>query len=274
MQQTWWPEASTIIVTGPYFKAMDEFKLQLQSVNAQFGSKSAFFVPCGLEIWWMTLKNNRALFLYYVKHFASVQSHRGIQIGVTVWKRSIQVKIGDFFVPCEIWRMTLKYIKAPLLCYFNLCASFYSHQWIQTGVTVQKHPTWFKISNFSVPYDLEIWQMTLKNNRTHLLCYFKHCASFHIHIWIQTGVTVCKWLNWFWPLTLTFHLWPWPFAWTQCLWMAIHPENCMMIHWQEHWEKKKVCCLVAGRVLPCSQYECDILHLLTASWYWYCTMLR
>ena len=28
------------------------------------------------------------------------------------------------------------------------------------------------------PCDLEIWQMTFKNNRAHFLCYFKLCASF------------------------------------------------------------------------------------------------
>ena len=45
-----------------------------------------------------------------------------------------------FIVPCdlEIWRMTLKNKRAPLLCCFKLCASFHSHRWIQTGVTVRK----------------------------------------------------------------------------------------------------------------------------------------
>ena len=42
-----------------HFKTIREFKLELQSRYAQFGSKLAiFFVPCDLEIWWMTLKNN------------------------------------------------------------------------------------------------------------------------------------------------------------------------------------------------------------------------
>ena len=55
-----------------------------------------------------------------------------------------------FFRPCdrEIWWMTPKNNRAPLLCYFNLFASFRSHWWIQTGVTVQKHPIWVKIDNF------------------------------------------------------------------------------------------------------------------------------
>ena len=109
-------------------------------------------------------------------------------------KRSIQVKISNFFVPCdlEIWWITLKNDRAPLLCYIKLCASFQSHQWIQTGVTVQKRSIWVKIGDFFVLCDLEIWWMTLKNNRAPLLCCFKLCASFYSHWWIQTKVTVRK----------------------------------------------------------------------------------
>ena len=55
-----------------------------------------FFVPCDLEIWWMTLENNRTPLLYYIKLCASFQSHGWIQTGVTVRKRSIRVKIGNF----------------------------------------------------------------------------------------------------------------------------------------------------------------------------------
>ena len=40
--------------------------------------------------------------------------------------------------------------------------------------------------------ELEIWWMTLENNRAPLLCCFKLCATFHSHRWIQTGVAVRK----------------------------------------------------------------------------------
>ena len=79
-----------------HFVAIDEFKLELQSGNAQSGSKSMIFEPCDLEIWRMTLKNNRA----------------------------------------------------PLLCYVILCVSFHSHWWIQTGVTVRKRPILVKFDTF------------------------------------------------------------------------------------------------------------------------------
>ena len=78
------------------FKTMDELKLQLQSGNAQFGSKSTLLVPCDLETWHMTLKNNRAPLLYCILLCALFQSHKWIPTGVTIRKRSIRVKIGKF----------------------------------------------------------------------------------------------------------------------------------------------------------------------------------
>ena len=80
--------------------------------------------------------------------------------------------------------------------------------------------------------------MTLKNNRTPLLRDTKLCSSFHRHMWIQTGVMVRKRLNGVMTfVTLTFDLWPWPFAWTSRLSMVITPENFRMIRWWEHSEK-------------------------------------
>ena len=134
--------------------------------------------------------------------------------------------------------MTLKNNRAPLLCYFKLCASFGSHWWVHTGVTVRKCLIWVKNDGFLYLCDLETWRMTLKNNRASLLSNMKLFASFHHHMWIQTGVTVRKRLNWvLTSVTLTFALWHWPFVWTSHLSMAITPENFMMILWQGHCEK-------------------------------------
>ena len=54
------------------------------------------FVPCDLEIWWMTLVNNRAPLFCCFKLCATFHSHRWIQTGVAVWKRPIWVKFYDF----------------------------------------------------------------------------------------------------------------------------------------------------------------------------------
>ena len=187
--------------------------------------------------------------------------------------------------------MTLKNNRAPLLCYFKLCASFRSHWWFQTWVIVRKRPIWVKFDNFWSrvtlkfdgwpwktighlfyatssfvhhfvaigefklelqsgnaqsrsnstifrPCDLEIWRMTLKNNRAPLLSNIKLYASFHHHIRIQTGVTVRKRFSWVvTSVTLTFDLWSWPFAWTLLWSLVITPENFMMIRWWEHSQK-------------------------------------
>ena len=94
-------------------------------------SNRRFFSPCDLEIWWMTQKNNRAPLQCYFKLFTSFRSHWWIQTGVTAWKRLIWVKINNFFSrDLAVWRITLKNNRAPLLCYFKLCASFRSHWWI------------------------------------------------------------------------------------------------------------------------------------------------
>ena len=115
-----------------------------------------------LEIWWMTLKNNTTPLLYYIKLCAAFQSHCHIKTGVTARKRSIRVKIGDF-----LSRVTLKIDVWPWktighrdrICCFNLCASFHSQLWIQTGVTVRKRPIWVKINDF-----LAVWPWSLTDD--------------------------------------------------------------------------------------------------------------
>ena len=123
-------------------------------------------------------------------------------------------QIRRFLEPRDLenWRMTFKNNRAPLLCYFKLCAAFRSHWWIQVGVTVRKHPIWVKFHDFLEPCDLEIGRMTSKNNRAPLLNITKLYVSFHHHMWIQSvsyspetvklGCDLCD-LD-LWPLTSTF----------------------------------------------------------------------
>ena len=318
------PFYTTLSFVQQHFKPMGEFKLELQSGNAQFGSKSVIFVPCDLEIWWMTLKNNRVPLLYHVKLCTSFQSHHWIQTGVTVRKRPIRVKIGNF---CPLWpwnlmddlekqqgtssipRKALYIFSKPslnsnwsyspetpnsgqnqwffwLLWPCNLMDDpekqqgtssiprkalyifskpslnsnwSYSpetpnsgqNQWFfwllwpynlmddfekQQGTSSIPHLALCIISKpfvysslscspemhnlaqnrgFFVIYDLEIWQMTMKNNRAPPLCSFKLCASFHSNHWIQTGVIPQKHLIWvkmdnfFSCVTFKFDRWPW-----------------------------------------------------------------
>ena len=94
-------------------------------------------------------------------------------------------------------------------------------------------PNLGQIQRFLEPCDLGIWRMTLKkNNRAPILSIIKLYASFHHHMWIQIGVTVRKRLSWVvTQVTLTFDLWPWPFAWILTWSLVITSEKFMMIRW-------------------------------------------
>ena len=146
------------------FEEFDSYDRPSKLTQIHLDSNHQFFSQCDLEIWWITLKNNKVCILYYmyVKLCASFQSHRWIQTGVTVWKRSIRVKKQQFFAQChlEIWQMTLKTNRAPLLYYIKLCVSFQSHGWIQTGVTVRKRSIRVKICDFFCP----VWPWNLKDD--------------------------------------------------------------------------------------------------------------
>ena len=173
-----------------------------------------FFVLCDLEI------------LCCFNFSASFHGRQWIQTKVAVLKRSIRVKIGDF-LSC----VTFKFDGWPWKTIGHLfyVASSFLHYFIAIGkfeLELQSGNAQFgsKSVIFFVPSDLEIWRMTLKNNRAPLLSSIKLYASFHHHMWIQTGVTVRKRS-------------PWPFAWTSLLSLVITPENFMMIRWWEHSQK-------------------------------------
>ena len=152
-----------------------------------------FFEPCHLEIWRMTLQHNWAPLLCYFKLCASFLSHWWIQTGATVRKRPIWVKFDDFQS-----HATLKFDGWPCKTIGHLfyATSSFVHHFVAIGefkLELQSgNAQYGSIWRFLEPCDLEIWQMTLQNNRAPLLCYFKLCASFRSHWWIQTGVTVRK----------------------------------------------------------------------------------
>ena len=104
----------------------------------------------------------------------------------------------------------------------NMCCCFRNiHVWYM----VQYIEAWTKWRPFwshqfqmhlNAVCDLKIWRKTSKNNMAPLLCYFKLCATFHRHQWIQTGVTVrtlpirVKMGDYFLSrVTLKFDGWPW-----------------------------------------------------------------
>ena len=107
-----------------HFIAIGEFKLELQSGNSQSGSKSKIF----WAVWPWNLtddlqkqkgtwpKQHQAIYIISSSYVNSNWSYNPEthNLGQIRW----------FLEPrdLEIWRMTLKNNKAPLLCYFKLCA--------------------------------------------------------------------------------------------------------------------------------------------------------
>ena len=145
---------------------------------------SDFFVQRDLEIWWITLKNNRASLQYHIKLCAAFQSHWHIQTGIIVQKRSIRVKIGNFlsWVTNENWRMTLKNNRAPLLYYVKLCASFQIHWWSQTWVTAWKPSSRVRIGDFLSCVTLKIDAWPWKT-----IGHISYAASTFVHYFITNG---------------------------------------------------------------------------------------
>ena len=172
------------------FIAIGEFKLELQSGNAQFGSKSTiFFNPCDLEIWRMTLQNNRAPLPYYIKLWASFQSHELIQSGVTVRKRSIRVKIGNF-----LSRATLTFNGWPrkTIGHISYAASSSVHHFMAIGEFKMELQSGNAQFGTKSTIFLAVWPWNLTD------------------MWIQTGVMVRKRLSGVMTsMTLTFDLWTW-----------------------------------------------------------------
>ena len=102
-------------------------------------------------------------------------------------------QIRWFLQPCdlEIWRMTLKNNRAPLLCYFKLYASFLSHRWIQAGVTVRKRLIWVKIDDFlsRVTLQFDVWPWKTIGHLFYATSSFVHhfVAIGHFKLELQSG---------------------------------------------------------------------------------------
>ena len=117
-----------------------------------------------------------------------------------------------FFGQCdlEIWWMTLKNNRAPLLCYFKLCALFHNHQWNQTGVAVRKHLIRIKIGEIlslvTLKFDRWHWKTIwhLFYATSNYVHHFVAICEFKVELWsrnIRIGAKVALT-----SVTLTFDL--------------------------------------------------------------------
>ena len=226
-----------------HFTAIGQFKLELQSGNAQFGSKSTNFLSCSNLKFESNLKKHSAPHLCYFKLCASFQSHLWVQIGVR--KRPIWVKIGDFSI-----HVTLKIDAWPWkaignVFFVSLC--FMHHFIVIDEFKLKLQPGNAQFRSQSVIF---LSRMTLKFDGWHrkTIEHLSYATASFVHHFVamresklelQSG-KICFDLYDLdiWPLTLTF-----------CIGItfvnAYHSGKChddtmtgtLWIQWQEHCEK-------------------------------------
>ena len=121
-----------------------------------------------------------------------------------------------FFSPydLEICRMTLKNNKAPLLCYFKLCASFPNHRWNETKVRVRKRSILVKISDLlsRVTLKFDRWPWKTIGHLFYVASSFMHhfIAISEFKLKLQSGmVNTGQNQRFFSRVTLKFDGLPW-----------------------------------------------------------------
>ena len=84
-------------------------------------------------------------------------------------------------------------------------------------------------SRVTLKFDVRHWKTIghFSSTRLSFVLHFIIICEFKPELWSGNGWVLT-------PVTLTFDLGLWPFAWTSFLSIVIPPENIMMIWWQEH----------------------------------------
>ena len=105
--------------------------------------------------------------------------------------------------------------RAPLLYCVKLCASFQSHQWIQTGVAVRKRSIRVKIDNFfhRVTWKFEVWPWKTIGHLFYATSSFVHhfiiIGEFKLELQSGNAQFGSKSTIFFSRVTLQFDVWPW-----------------------------------------------------------------
>ena len=159
---------------------------------------SDFIAPYDLAFWEMTLKTIGHIFdatSSFVCHFITIS-----ELKLESKTRNAQFESKLMFV---LSCVTLKFNKWPWKAIGQLfhATSGFVHDFIaivdwnwgySPGTSNLGQYRWF-LCRVTL-------QMILRNIKAPPPCHINLCASFHHHIWMQTGVTVRKRLNGFWPL--------------------------------------------------------------------------
>ena len=81
----------------------------VRSNSPEAPNSAPILVPCDHEIWWISLKNNKAPLLSHSKPCASFHRHMWIPTGVTVWK------LGFDLCHIDHWPLTLSFCMVIIL---------------------------------------------------------------------------------------------------------------------------------------------------------------
>ena len=162
--------------------------------NLKLDSNRQFFRPCDLEIWWMTLENNRAPLLCYFK-LCAVLSPETPNLG----------QIRRFLELCnlEIWPMTLQNNRAPHLVY---ATSSFVHHFVAIGEFKLKLQSWNSQSGSNSTIFRAVWPWNLADYLEQGKSEgFESCDRPIVRkrpIWVKIGDVLSR-------VTLKFDGWPW-----------------------------------------------------------------
>ena len=164
-------------------------------------------MPCENKTWWIVLSSCHGNNLWNKANLRDLIAATGL---VILLKLDSNLR---FFSPCdiEIWWITLKKNRAPLLYYIKLCASFQIQQWIQTGVIVRKLPIWVKINDFfsRVILQFDIWPWKTIGHLFYGTSSFVHhlvaIGEFKLELQSGNAQFGSKWMIFWaaWPCNLT-----------------------------------------------------------------------
>ena len=160
-------------------------------ISLKLDTNRRLFSPRGLEIWLMTPKSSRAPLLYYVKFVHPFKSMGEFELEIQSGNTEFGRKLAIIFsmLPWNLMDDLGKQQGTYSILHQAFCIiskPSVNPNWSYSPETLNSS----RNRRFFVPYDLEIWWMSLKNNRAPLLCYFKLCGSFCSHWSIQNRVTV------------------------------------------------------------------------------------
>ena len=112
-----------------------------------------------------------------------------------------------------LWWMTLKNNRTPLLYYIKLCASFQSHQSIQTWITAQKHSIRVKngkfLSRVTLKYERWPWKTIGHYTMSSFVHHLKAIGEFKLEIQYRNTQFGSKSVIFLSRVTLKFDRWPW-----------------------------------------------------------------